>query len=167
MNKNRIVNHLLGTLNQEMDAKWWTKYLEMLMELVEERTKQQEGSLDSEDELNLDDIDDSMKPLLTDLTSILENMNNSILESNHKVLKDIQRAVASGNMDREDLEEIIASLPSDTTVSNSESKENMKGMRDDVLNKLKESLPEEHTLANTETVKILQAAQSNEESENN
>ncbi|WP_307891704.1 hypothetical protein [Bacillus swezeyi] len=166
--KNQIINHLLETLNKEMDADWWAKYLEMLFELAEERVKQpQDSSLVSTEEPDLGDVDDSIKPLLTDLSSIFNDMNSVLLESNERILKDIQTAAASGNMDREDLEEIIASLPTDAVLTKSEETKINQSLNQDVLKTLKESLPEDHTLANTETVKILQAAEGNREEHQN
>ncbi|MCY8024560.1 hypothetical protein MOC05_05240 [Bacillus sonorensis] len=152
--KTLIVNHLLDTINKEIDADWWAEYLDLLFQLAEERAKQSsEGTEDtagsdsteeSVSELS-ESVDDSMKPLIRDLNSIFDNMNNQILENNNKVLNDIMSAVAQG-MDREALEEIIESLPKVSVAGNTFNRLD----RED-SGEMRESLPKVSKAGNTFT----------------
>ncbi|MGO0689864.1 hypothetical protein [Bacillus paralicheniformis] len=179
--KSLIVNHLFDSLNKEMDADWWAKYLDLLVEFAEERALQeQDSSSDSAEE----SIDESLKPLISELKSIFESINNNILENNNKILKDILGAAAQG-MDRQVLEEIIESVRSEARLSNTETAESLgtlkeslsdsgtaagstKSVERSVVETLKESLPEDHTIPRTETVEVLRAVQEkHEENENN
>ncbi|MFB6497066.1 hypothetical protein [Bacillus haynesii] len=170
--KSLIVNHLFDSLNKEIDADWWAKYLDLLIEFAEERAQQeQDSSSDSAEDSQDESIDDSLKPLISELKSIFESINNNILENNNKILKDILGAAAQG-MDRKVLEEIIESVRSETQLSNTETSEtaagSTKSVELSVVETLKESLPEDHTIPRTETVEVLREVQEKrEENENN
>ncbi|EWH21458.1 hypothetical protein [Bacillus haynesii] len=183
--KSLIVNHLFDSLNKEIDADWWAKYLDLLIEFAEERAQQeQDSSSDSAEDSQDESIDDSLKPLISELKSIFESINNNILENNNKILKDILGAAAQG-MDRKVLEEIIESVRSEAQLSNTETAESLETLKESlpdsetaagstksversVVETLKESLPEDHTIPRTETVEVLRAVQEKrEENENN
>ncbi|MCY7801881.1 MULTISPECIES: hypothetical protein [Bacillus] len=184
--KSLIINHLFEGLNKEIDAEWWAKYVDLLVEFTEERNSQTQDSSTASSESDTDvseSVDESLKPLIAELKDIFEDMNSSILENNNKVLKDILGAAAQG-IDRNVLEEIIESVRKEVRVSDPETTESLETFKEStdnntvtssteslersVVETLTESLPEDHTIPSPETVKVLKAVQENRnESENN
>ncbi|KMM60071.1 hypothetical protein ACH95_09705 [Bacillus glycinifermentans] len=106
--KTLIINHLLDSINKELNGEWWATYLDLLFQLAEQRAQESEEASTEESELDL--IDESLRPLIQDLHLIFDHMNNQILENNNRILQDIQTAAVQG-MDRSALEQVIRSLP--------------------------------------------------------
>lgn len=106
--KTLIINHLLDSINKELDGEWWATYLDLLFQLAEQRAQESEEASTEESELDL--IDESLRPLIQRFNLIFDHMNNQILENNNRILQDIQTAAVQG-MDRAALEQVIRSLP--------------------------------------------------------